>query len=148
MSTETIELQALAGEHLLDAVDFSTEDVPRWYDASDFEHCQVMRFRLDGKVYTAIEDPSDGYRSSMRELIVSNAEMKNTFAPVRVIGRHRTEEDEFGLKGDVLELIDATTGHVVIEVGTEKAYDYYPWFVAAFHPEAMAINQGQDAEAR
>lgn len=146
MSTETIELQALAGEHLLDAVDFSTEDVPRWYDASDFEHCQVMRFRLDGKVYTALENPVDGYRSCMRDLIVSESEMRNVFQPVRVVARHRSTNGDYA--ADILELVDAITGRTVIEVGTDNTDDYYPWFVAAFHPEAMAINQARDAEAR
>lgn len=28
----------------------------------------------------------------------------------------------------------------MIEVGTENTDDYYPYFVAAFHPEAMTPN--------
>ena len=133
-----MELNELVGEHLLDAVDFSDEQVKTWGDA--FETCQVMRFRLDGKCYIATEDPSDGYRSSMRELAVSDdAEMKNVFAPLKVIGRHRTK-GSYGDEDDVLELIDAVTGQTVIEVGTTAVDDYYPGFVASFHPEAMAHN--------
>lgn len=133
-----MELKDLVGEHLLDAVDFSDEKVKTWGD--EYEACQVMRFRLDGKCYTATEDPSDGYRSSMRELAVSDdAEMKNVFEPLKVVGRHRTKR-EYGDEDDVLELIDVVTGKTVIEVGTCSVDDYYPGFVASFHPEAMAHN--------
>jgi hypothetical protein len=133
-----MELKALAGEHLFDAVDFSNEQVKIWGD--EFEACQVMRFRLDGNVYVAVEDPSDGYRSCMNELTVSeDAAMKNVFGPVKVIGRHRDTGD-CEEPADVLELIDAGTGKIVLEVGTENTNDYYPYFVAAFHPEAMTPN--------
>ena len=135
-----MELKDLVGEHELDAVDFDNEEIKDEY--SGVEMSQVCRFRLDGKVYAAIEDPSDGYRSSMRDLSVSDsATMKNVFQPVKVVGRHRTK-GEYGGEDDVLELIDVKTGQVVLEVGTDQVDDYYPGYVASFHPEAMAINQG------
>lgn len=126
-----MELKDLVGEHILDGVDFSNEKVKTWRD--EFEDCQVCRFRLDGTVYSAVEDPDDGYRSSMNELTVDEAaDIKNQFPACRVLGRHRTN--------DVLELIDVATGKVVLEVGTDNTDDYYPSYVASFHPEAMAIN--------
>ena len=132
-----MELKDLVGEHMLDAVDFSDEQVKTW--GENFAACQVMRFRLDGRVYTATEDPDDGYRSSMREITVGDWSMTNVFQPVRVIGRHRTA-GEYGHSSDVLELIDAGTGQTVIEVGTDNDDDYYPSFVASFRPEAMTPN--------
>lgn len=132
-----MELKDLVGEHMLDAVDFSNEQVKTW--GYEFEACQVMRFRLDGKVYTATEDPNDGYRSSMREISVGEWAMKNTFQPVRVVGRHRTVNG-YGGSSDVLELIDAGTGKTVVEVGTDDDDDYYPSFVASFRPECMTPN--------
>jgi hypothetical protein len=133
-----MELKDLIGEHLLDAVDFSNAQVKTLGDS--FEDCQVMRFRLDGKCYIATEDPNDGYRSGMKELAVSDdAEMKNVFKPLKVIGRHRTKGSYDG-EDDVLELIDLVTGKTVIEVGTCNIDDYYPGYVASFHPEAMAHN--------
>ena len=132
-----MELKDLAGEHMLDAVDFSSEQVKNWGD--QFDACNVIRFRLDSKVYTAIEDPSDGYRSSMRELAVGDWPMFNVFQPVRVVGRHRTLS-KYGCSSDVLELIDSGTGKTVIEVGTDNDDDYYPRFVANFQPENMTPN--------
>jgi len=133
-----IQLIELVGEHIFDAVDFSNEQVKKWSEA--FEACQVMRFRLDGKCYIATEDPDDGYRSCMGNIVISDdAEMKNVFTPSRIVGRHRTQ-GYHGHSADVLELIDCATGQIVLEVGTESLDDYYPCFVAGFHPEAMSIN--------
>jgi hypothetical protein len=75
----------------------------------------------------------------MNELTVGDWPMANIFAPVRVLGCYRTK-DKYGNGDDVLELFDATTGKIVIEVGTENTDDYYPCFVASFHPEAMQPN--------
>lgn len=141
-----MELKDLVGEHMLDAVDFSTERLPTYGD--NLEDCNVMRFRLDGVVYVAIEDPDDGYRSSMKELTIDGmASMTNTFPPVKVIGRFRAENDSYG-GADVLELIDAVTGKAIVEVGTDNSDDYYPWFVSNFTPEAMATNCPACAEKR
>ena len=137
-----IELTDLVGKHTLDAVDFDTNSIKTWGDR--FEDCQVCRFRLDGIVYSAIEDPGDGYRSSMRELAVTEDAMTNVFPPVEVLGRHRTKGHYSG-EDDVLELIDTVTGNVVLEVGTDNVDDYYPGFVASFHPENMATNIGASA---
>lgn len=135
---ETIELESLLGEHVLDAVDMFEEDMKaRYGDYTD--HCQIFRFRLDGKVYTAIEDPSDGYRSSMGELFVSDDAMKNVFPPIRVVAKKKAPG--YG-ENDTLEFIDATTGKVVAEVGTDNSDDHYPSFVGAFFPANMATNAG------
>lgn len=136
-----MEVKELVGNHMLDAVDFSEDSIKDWAD--DYQACSVCRFRLDGVVYMAIEDPDDGYRSSMREMVIDNdAKMNNVFTPQEVVGRHRTE-GSYSDKDDVLELIDTSTGKTVLEVGTADVDDYYPCFVAAFHPEAMSCNQKQ-----
>ncbi len=125
-------LDELLGEHVLDAVDFGTESVKQWSD------CQVMRFRLDGKVYTAIEDPDDGYRSHCSKIAVSFEEMANVFPPVRVLVR--AKERSQWCECDIVEMIDVVTTKTVVEVGTDNTDDYYPSFVASFHPENMVTN--------
>lgn len=137
-----IDLKSLVGPHMLDAVDFSVEQVPSWGDyLEDAQHC---RFRLDGVVYIAVENPDDWYRSSMRHLLIGAGDMTNVFPPLRVIGRHRTE-GRYGDEDDVLELVDERTGGVVLEVGTSNVDDYYPGFVASFHPELMAHNNPESS---
>lgn len=122
-----MELKDLVGEHILDAVDFSNEEIKTWGD--EFELSQVMRFRIDGIVYAVVEDPSDGYRSSMRDIHVSDASMINVFPPIRVVGRYRGGDD------DVLEFIEINSGNIILEAGTQQYGDYYPYFVASFNPE-------------
>lgn len=143
--TDQIDLDSLVGEHTLDAVDTFSESIKQY--GSHYEDCEIIRFRLDGTVYTAIEDPSDGYRSSLDKLFVSPDEpMRNIFPPVRVIGRKK-ENDRWGVN-DVLQLVDQMTGLIVLEVGTDNTDDYYPSFVGSFSPENMVTNEASVPNGR
>lgn len=133
---ETVELDTLVGEHTLDGVDLSSESVKTYGD--HFEDASVIRVRLDGKVYTAIENPDDGYRSSMDRLFVEDCPIKNTFPPIRVLAKKKAN-DTYAVN-DTIELIDVVTGKVVAEFGTDNTDDYYPSFVSAFWPEHMSTN--------
>lgn len=62
-----MELKDLVGIHMLDAVDYGQVDMRRSC-GSETELCNMLRMRIDNVTYVCIEDPSDGYRSSMREL--------------------------------------------------------------------------------
>jgi len=59
-----MELKDLAGEHILTGVDFENETIEKY--------CEAVNFILDNETYTAIQDPNDGYRSCMREIINSS----------------------------------------------------------------------------
>ena len=133
-----MELKDLVGLHKLYGVDMSTERIKEeWGDS--FEACQVINFILDKKTYTAIEDPSDGYRSSMREIKLSKVVIKNVFEPCRVMGVMRRRGRDDG-DPDIIDFIDVKTGKTVLSVGTSYADDCYPCFVAEFTPENMVIN--------
>jgi hypothetical protein len=54
---KTVELKDLIGLHTLSAVEAG------YIQGKDHEGCNYLSFILDGKKYTAFEDPSDGYRS-------------------------------------------------------------------------------------
>lgn len=138
-----MQLQDLVGEHELSGVDFGT--LPEDHDAGRWEDANTMTFVLDGRGYCVIEDPSDGYRSSMRDIVEVSADaVKNRFDPQRVLARYR-EKCEYGGESDILELLDVKTGKVVLVAGTENSDDYYPSFVANFTPEHMACNdEAQD----
>lgn len=136
---QAVELDSLIGEHTLDGVDLSNERVKTYGD--NMEDASVIRFRLDGKVYTAIEDPSDGYRSSMDRIFVEDCPISNVFPPVRVLARKKGSD--CGYVNDTLELIDMMTGKVIVEVGTDHTDDYYPSFVSGFWPEHMATNESR-----
>jgi hypothetical protein len=132
-----MEIKDLVGKHKLDGVDFYSEEIESY---GPYEDSEVCRFRLDGTVYAAVEDPDDGYRSHLRELkVLESNEMDNTFPAIEVVGRHRTDGGKWR-NDDVLELIDVNTGQVVLEIGTENYDDWYPYFVANFDPKAMVTN--------
>lgn len=134
---KTVELEALLGEHLLDAVDTFVERVKNYGD--QFEDANAIRFRLDGIVYTAVEDPSDGYRSSLGSIFVSpNDEIRNVFPPTRVVVTKNGNAD--GQTNDTLQFIDVETSKIVMEVGTDNTDDYYPYFVGEFNPQNLAAN--------
>jgi hypothetical protein len=129
----TVELASLVGLHKLSGVDMESGSVEQYQ--GHFKDCQMFRFRLDGIVYCAIEDPSDGYRSMMSSLVVQKANpIKNTFEPIKVLGVLRTKGTYSGTD-DVLELRLLPNGNVILEVGTENTDDYYPSFVGRWMPE-------------
>jgi hypothetical protein len=127
MSQKHVTLEDLAGKHILDGVDRLPSERMRL-------PANIFSFRIDGKVYTAVEDPEDGYRSSMGELYVSDDDkISNSFAPCEVFGC---------LAGrDILELIDCETWKVVLRVGTDWYDEYYPTFVDEWYPQNMAANK-------
>jgi hypothetical protein len=135
MRTIAVSLDSLVGEHELSGVDFEQVRIDGDYSAAN-----VIRFVIDGKIYVATEDPDDGYRSSMRELvIVEEPPVTNVFGPVKVVGRER---------GEVIEFVDAANSQTILEVGTDNSDDYYPSFVNHFYPDRMAINAGKSEDVR
>lgn len=123
----------------LEGVDECTESVKQW--EGNFENCSAIRFKLDGVVYVAIEDPNDGYRSYLGELKVDTKEITNAFTGVEVKGVYKEQSEEYFQSCDILTLVDTTTNEVVLSVGTDNNDDYYPWFVAQFNPAAMSVNK-------
>lgn len=133
-----VELSSLVGEHVLDGVDCYVATVKDYGDG--FQDAEAIRFRLDGVTYTAIEDPSDGYRSSLGQLFIGGA-VNNSFPPIRVLAMKKPNS-KYGGENDTLLFVDLVTGKSVLEVGTDHVDDYYPAFVSAFSPENMATNAG------
>jgi hypothetical protein len=132
-----MEIKDLVGIHKLSGVDMSNEKIKEeWGDG--FDDCQVINFILDKKTYTVIEDPSDGYRSSMKEIKLSKVVVKNVFAPIQVYGVLWGEINYNNHDG--IDFYDTKTNKIVLSVGTRDVDDYYPLFVAIFIPENMSLN--------
>lgn len=133
-----MELSDLIGLRELSGVDMSSDSVKgEWGDG--FENCEIIRFVLDGDIYMAIEDPSDGYRSRMREIKKSAEPVKNSFAPVKVMCRMKADDDRDD--NDILQCVDVRNGNIVLEVGTANTDDYYPCFVARWLPEKLSADK-------
>ena len=132
---ENIELKTLIGKHILTGVDFETEAVKQWDDC--YEDCEVVRFELDGKTYIAMEDPSDGYRSCMKDCKVVDEKPKNVFDGVEVMGIMKPDGYD---KNDTIQFYDIKSGKIVLEIGTDNYDDYYPCWVGRWTPENLHVN--------
>jgi hypothetical protein len=126
-------LEDLVGPHELSGVDYGI--IPRSADSHLYEDSGTLTFVLDNKAYCAIEDPSDGYRSCMQDIVeVPVDRVKNRFTPVPVMATHLTKK-----RGDcdILVLTDLNATVVYLEVGTDNTDDYYPSFVWYFDPKTL-----------
>jgi hypothetical protein len=128
-----VELQDLAGKHMLSGVDRLNEDIEVYW--GETEVSEVLRFELDGVTYGAVEDPEDGYRSSMRKLKVYEGRPATTFDPVECQVVYREVEGYESC--DLIEII--ANGKVVLRAGTSHTNDYYPSFVAYWNPEPLGM---------
>lgn len=137
----TIEMKSLAGKHLLSGVDEENRKIEHY---GGLEDCQCINFVLDGVTYTAIEDSSDGYRSTLDGIMVSQEKVKNDFLPVEVLVVYREKGDsEWSTNNDceILDFFDTKNGKKIMEIGTDNSDDYYPSFVANWQPENLSINE-------
>jgi hypothetical protein len=131
-----MELKDLVGPHELSGVDMAREVITTYGDEK--EEVDVVLFILDGITYKAVEDPSDGYRSYCRDVVVCEDKVSNTFPPQQVIASMK--EDEGYSNNDTIQFTDVVTGKVVLQVGTDNHDDYYPYCVMVWNPENLAIN--------
>ncbi len=125
-----MELIDLVGEHTLNhaAVVISS---PFNTEASG------IAFFMDGMAYLALEDPSDGYRSSLGIIFSAKADPYSmgihNYESInrKVVCKHvaKTEYHE----SDILEIVDSETGHTWLRVGTDNSDDYYPSFVSEWN---------------
>lgn len=129
-----MELSDLVGEHYLSGLDTYIEPKEEDYQ----EDKEAFRFVLDGITYKAVEDPSDGWRSYLGELSVTDEKVQYNFPPQKVIGKMR--EDEEYSKNDVIEFYDPITNKLVLAVGTDNHDDWYPCCVMVWNPENLAVN--------
>ena len=130
---ETIKLDDLVGEYWLSGVDFIDE-------TRNHEPAQHCDFVLDGMMYRAEEDPSDGYRSCMNQIVCRGPiKATNSFKGCRVKGVRIHTSSE-----DVVSFKDADTGVEVLRIGTVQYDEYYPSFVAEFHPEHMSAFEAEE----
>lgn len=130
-----MELKDLVGEHELSGLDTFIKKATETY----YDDANGYRFVLDGVTYCAIEDPEDGYRSSLGSLEISTEAVDYNFPAQKVVGKMRSD-DEYA-RNDVIEFYDAITNKLVLAVGTDNWDDYYPCCVMEWHPENLAINQ-------
>jgi hypothetical protein len=82
--------------------------------------------------YHVVEDPDDGYRSMLKEIVEVPLDglifFSRPIATVRVVS-----DDDI----DGYQLVDVDDGHVWLRFGTEGYDDYYPTFVFDYTPPVI-----------
>jgi hypothetical protein len=102
------------------------------FNTSSDNDSNTAIFVLDDITYMAIEDPDDGYRSSMNKIIITNEKCTNKI-PVHFVNGEIDDE--------VINFIDIVTKETVLSIGTDYSDSYYPSFVDYFNPTNLAINK-------
>lgn len=129
-------LHFLLGYHVLTGCDH----IPNYSEDGD-DIATAIAFEIDGVKLVAVEDPSDGYRSSLEHLILYDGEIVNKFPPCHVSGLWEARRPGADDDPEVICLKDVYTQQPVLEVGTSRNDSYYPCFVARFDPTAMLCNE-------
>jgi len=128
-------LEDLVGEHVLNHTPLT--DVRHPFDAD----ASGIAFTLDDNTYFVFEDDNDGYRSAAGPLLGYAGALYELgghggeYCKIAVVGTWRTKGlGTYDYGAAVLELRDAVTGDLLLEVGTENVDDYYPSFIARWTP--------------
>lgn len=102
----------------------------------------MLLFKLDGIVYAALEDPSDGYRSCLDYImgLYKREHIPNEFESVRVVGSLIDNNQRLLFR-------DVVTGELVLEIGTDNSDDYYPSCILYFNPKGLSINYEKETKS-
>ena len=100
-------------------------------------------FKVDDVVFKVLEDPEDGYRSCLGAIDYTNSHdsifFSRPIAKVKIVIFEEVEQEpadhwhQRDFRG--YHLIDTEDNHVWIEIGTDYADDYYPYFVFRYQPK-------------
>lgn len=131
-----VTLKSLAGTHTFTGVERGFLKVNKQFSWDQDKN--TIRFELDGQVFEAIENPSDGYRSYMDKLVISNKQVRNKIPETQIVCVYR---DNDGDTCDLLDFIDCKNGKVFLTIGTKHVGDYYPVCVFEYSPKNLSINE-------
>jgi uncharacterized protein YdcH (DUF465 family) len=134
---DKMKLKELLGKHTLTGVgEWQTEYKELWETIK----ARAFSFELDNIIYTAIENPDDGYRSMLEELKKGEGKIKTKIPPTEVVCKMKPNCDFE--ENEILQMVDTKNGKRILEVGTGNTNDYYPYFVAGWRPENLHYNEG------
>ncbi len=117
--------------------DISPLEAGREYDFFGVDNC---RMKLDGRVYEAMEDPDDGYRSYFGTIEIrddAGVFFKTPLDRVRLQEAADGADDFTGWR-----LVSVTDGHQWLRFGTQDISDYYPGFIFEYTPRSLKTEDG------
>ena len=132
-----MKLKDLTGKHILSGIEVGQKTVERYLSKKT---CNYIKFTVDGTTYMALEDPSDGYRSYMHELVIVEEPCKIQLPNIFVCCHMRGNGDHES--NDIIVFVDFENGKEILEIGTGNYDGYYPYCVLNYYPEDMSCNGG------
>lgn len=98
----------------------------------DFYGVCCEAFKIDDKIFEAVADGNDGYRSYLDSIPLRNGDgfifFHNPIARVKI----ENDPDE---TNDGYRFIDVNDGHIWLRFGTDSSDDYYPMFIFHYQPK-------------
>lgn len=132
--TLATKLEDLVGTHKMKQTPITDVRHPFDPDASG------IAFSLGDATYMVFEDGNDGYRSAAGPLLgfigryYELGGRGGEYCDLDVVCSWVTERAGSHYACEILEVRLASTGDLILEVGTKNSDDYYPWFVASWTP--------------
>jgi hypothetical protein len=107
------------------------------------------QFKLNKKVFEAVENPDDGYRSHLGFIAVVDTDsifFKYPLGVVKVVKvENFNQEGFYNFEGYIIR--DVFTRHIWLIVGTDNSDDYYPCFTFRYTPDLnQKISYEEDEE--
>mgnify|MGYP006288145975 CR=1 FL=1 len=116
--------------------------LPNQEEYKDYDYCNSITIVLDDIPFTFVEDPQDGYRSSLDRVIIGG-QVDTTFDPIplklKAVDRLYDKEVEM-LIGYDLNWDYESDDNICLEIGTDWVDDYYPSYTSVWRPEKLYIN--------
>jgi len=130
-------------QEALNTVKFLTSPLP-FRDLVGTRHAfygvDAEAFKLGSRVFEAIVDPDDGYRSCLRDVVETDRKCVFFRQPLEMV----TIKDS-GVIDDGWDLV-ADDGHVWLTFGTDHSDDYYPSFIFSYTPRRDRVGVGEMEE--
>lgn len=133
---EALHLEDFEGQHFLSGVEFDSTDPRSWSDENKANRITLV---IDDIPFGFVEDPNDGYRSSMECVELSDAEVKNIFEPVLLDFTYWNEEYHDLLVAHLPNIHEKSLETAVLQVGTDHTDSYYPCYVDYWSPEKLHL---------
>ena len=94
---------------------------------TNFYVIENNKFKITEGVFEVIEDPDDGYRSSLEGVqLLDYKDIVGCFGILAQVEICQDNEDNFLLRDN--------DGHVWLRFGTDYGDDYYPCFIFSYDP--------------
>ena len=129
-----LSIDDIQGDFMLSGVEFGL--LPGGEEK--YDDCNTITIILDDIPLTFVEDPDDGYRSTLDRVFVGG-DVRNKFQPIAIHIEY-SENSQDHSECQLLYGYDIKSNKECLIIGTDNTDDYYPLYVAEWKPENLYVN--------